>query len=39
MSSIEFSEKLSETLDKLTRLAKGDRRDLVFKEKIELLVK
>jgi len=30
---------LSETLDKLTSLAKGDRRDSIPKDKIELEVK
>jgi len=39
MSSIEFSKRLSETLYKLARQAKGDRRDLAPIDKIELLVK
>jgi len=39
MSPIKFSLKSSETLNKLTNLVKGDRRDLALKDKIKHLVK
>jgi len=38
MSPMEFSKRLSEILDKLASIAKGDKRNLVPKVKIELLV-
>jgi len=39
MSSIEFSSRLTEKLDKLTSLAKGDKRDFASNDKTEPLVK
>jgi len=39
MAPILFPEKLSDTLDRLSSLAKGDIRDLASKDKRELLIK